>query len=128
ARRHRAAVTIAAIALAGFAVGSTVAVSRVVSARDHAQHESQIATIRKTAAERLTDYMVTDMQSRLRAIGRLDLMAGLGTEIRRYYATLMKIPGGMPSEDVIRMAEAIDMVGEAEHTSGRGDLALASFL
>jgi len=126
-RRHRAAVTIATVATATIAIGGTMAIRRIVEARDHAQRESQIANTRKQAAEHLIDYMFSDMKTRLSAAGRLDMLAGLGTEVKRYYATLQRMPGGMPREDEIRMAEAIQLIGEAEHTSGKADQALTTW-
>ena len=126
-RKHRAAVTIATIAVIGFAVGGTMAVTRIVEARDRAEREAELAQSRKRAAERLIDYMFTDVKTRLDAIGRLDVLASLGTEVRRYYDTLSRIPGGMPHEDEIRMAEAIDLIGQAEHRSGKTDRALETW-
>src|SRR5262245_13238067 len=72
-KRHRAAVTIAAVALTTIAVGGTIAVRNIVAARDRAQREQQIAVTRKQAAERLIDYMFSDMKERLDAAGRLDM-------------------------------------------------------
>jgi tetratricopeptide (TPR) repeat protein len=115
------------VALAGFAIGGTLAVKRVVRERDRAEYEQQIATTRKIAAERLIDYMFTNVQTKLTAIGRLDLMAGLGAEVKRYYDRLSKIPGGMPAEDELRMAEAIELIGRSEHISGKPDQALQTW-
>ncbi len=126
-RKHRAAVTIATIATIGFAVGGTMAVTRIVDARDRAEREAELAQSRKKAAERLIDYMFTDVKTRLDAIGRLDVLASLGSEVRRYYDTLSRVPGGMPHEDEIRMAEAIDLIGQAEHRSGKTDRALETW-
>ncbi|HUJ58133.1 MAG TPA: protein kinase [Kofleriaceae bacterium] len=126
-RRHRAAVTIATIAIATIAVGSTIAVRNIVRARDDARHEEDIANTRKLAAERLIDYTLTHLKTQLTAIGRLDLLAGLGSEVRRYYDKLARTPGGMPREDEIRMVEAIDLIGQAEHISGKPDQALATW-
>jgi serine/threonine protein kinase/tetratricopeptide (TPR) repeat protein len=126
-KRHRAAVTVSLIAVVTFAVGGTIAVRNVIHARDHAEAESAIANTRKVAAERLIDYMFSDMKSRLGTIGRLDLMAGLGAEVRRYYDRLAKVPGGMPREDQIRWAEAMQLIGEAEAKSGNTDKALATW-
>ncbi|MEO6771791.1 MAG: protein kinase [Kofleriaceae bacterium] len=126
-KKHRAAVTISAIAIAGFAIGGTLAVDQVVRERDRAEYENQIATTRKIAAERLIDYMFTHVQTQLTGIGRLDLMAALGAEVKHYYDRLSKIPGGMPAEDERRMAEAIELIGRAEHVSGKPDQALATW-
>ncbi|HEU4732244.1 MAG TPA: protein kinase [Kofleriaceae bacterium] len=124
-RRHRAAVMIAALAVAGFAAGGTFAVRRIVHERDVADQARQLADTRRRAAEHLIDRMQSDMKARLQQIGRLDLLASLGTEIRDYYGTLANIPGGMPADDVDRMADAIDLVGLAERESGKLDRALA---
>jgi serine/threonine protein kinase len=126
-RKHRAAVTIATVAVIGFAVGGTMAITRIVRARDLARAEEQIATTRKVAAERLIDFTLTRMKTQLKAIGRLDLLADLGVEVRRYFDKLQKIPGGMPPEDELRMVEAIELIGQAEHTSGKPDAALATW-
>jgi serine/threonine protein kinase len=126
-KRHRAAVTISAIATTGFVVGGSIAINRIVEARDIAQREELVATARETAAERLIDYMFSHVQDQLTAIGRLDLMANLGTEVKHYYDTLSKIPGGMSGDDHRRMAEAIDLIGRAERVSGKPDQALASW-
>lgn len=126
-RRHRAAVTISVVALAGFAVGGTVAINNIVEARDRARREEQIAITRQEAAEHLIDYMLDDMKTRLSAAGRLDLLAGLGNEVKNYYKKLSDMPGGMPREDEIRMAQAIELIGTAEQTSGNPDQALATW-
>ena len=126
-KRHRAAVTISVVALTGFAVGGTVAINNIVEARDRARREEQIALTRQAAAEHLIDYMLDDMKTRLSAAGRLDLLAGLGNEVKNYYKKLSDMPGGMPREDEIRMAQAIELIGTAEQTSGNPDQALATW-
>ena len=63
----------------------------------------------------------------LQQIGRLDLLSSLGSEIRDYYGTLAAIPGGIPADDVDRMAIAVDLVGLVERDSGRLDAALATW-
>jgi tetratricopeptide (TPR) repeat protein len=120
-------VTIAAIAIAGFAIGGTIAVRNVVIARDEAQAAERMAAARQVAAEHLIDYTLTHVKTQLLSIGRLDLLAGLGAEVKRYYDKLSKIPGGMPPGDELRMVEAMQLIGQAEHTSGKVDLALATW-
>ncbi len=126
-KRHRGAVTVATIAVLGFIIGGTAAVHRIVAARDQAEHEKQIATTRGDAAQRLIDYTMTHVQRQLTQIGRLDLMAGLSAEVKRYYDKLSQIPGSMPDDDERRMAEAIELIGRAEHQSGKPDEALATW-
>ncbi len=126
-RRHRAAVTIAMLAAIGFASGGTFAVRRILHERDVADHERRLADTRRAAAEHLIDKMLSDVRVQLEQIGRLDLLASLGTEIRDYYDTLAQFPGGMPPGDLDRMAIAVDLVGLAERDSGKLDEALATW-
>jgi tetratricopeptide (TPR) repeat protein len=126
-KKHQAAVTLSVLATVGFAVGGTLALRRIVDARDVARREQKIAITRKQAAENLIDYMFSDMKKRLTEAGRLDMLSGIGTEVKRYYTLLSGMPGGMPQEDEIRMAEAIQLIGMAEHTSGNPDQALATW-
>ncbi|MDX2094158.1 MAG: serine/threonine-protein kinase [Kofleriaceae bacterium] len=126
-RKHRAAVTISSLSVIAFAVGGTLAVRQIIHERDVATRERLIADTRRVAAEKLIDNMLSDVKDRLTAIGRLDVMSNLGGEIRNYYDTLSKIPGGMPEDDGDRMALAVDIVGIAERESGRLDEALATW-
>ena len=120
-KRHRAAVAVATFAAITIAVGGTLAVRKIVHQRDNADRERTLAVTRRAAAEQLIDQVLDDMQERLSTIGRLDLMANLGGEIRTYYETLSKIPGGMPAGDLDRMARAVDLAGLAEQDSGQTD-------
>src|SRR5678815_823984 len=126
-KRHRAAVTIAVLAAIGFAAGGTFAVRRILHERDLADRERRLADTRRQAAEHLIDKMLSDVKSRLQQIGRLDLLASPGSEIRDYYGTLAKIPGGMPADDIDRMAIAVDLIGVAERDSGKLDDAFATW-
>ncbi|MBP6632137.1 MAG: serine/threonine protein kinase [Kofleriaceae bacterium] len=126
-RKHRAAVTIAAIAVAGFAVGGTLAVRRIVVERDRAELQRTIAVARKQAAERLVDFMQQDLHSRLEPIGRLDLLSGLGSEVRHYYDVLEVVPGGMVAADVDRMAKALRLLAHVERQQGNLDAAVATW-
>ncbi|HWU91482.1 MAG TPA: serine/threonine-protein kinase, partial [Kofleriaceae bacterium] len=126
-KRHRAAVAISIFAAITIAVGGTVAVRRIVEERDNADRERTLAVTRQKAAEKLIDEVLDDMKERLAKIGRIDLMTNLGGEIRTYYKTLSKVPGGMPTSDLDRMARAVDLVGLAERDSGEPDRALETW-
>jgi serine/threonine protein kinase/tetratricopeptide (TPR) repeat protein len=126
-KKHQAAVTISGIAVVVFAVFGTLAIRQIVKERDNANRERVLAVGRGKAAEQLIDKMLSDVRERLTAIGRLDLLANLGSEIRDYYQTLSNVPGGMPPDDIDRMAIAIDLVGRAERESGKAEQALKTW-
>src|SRR5262249_15964281 len=79
-KRNPAAVTIGAIAIVGFAVGGTLAVTRIVRARDAADYERRLAVTRRHAAEHLVVFMISDVKDRLTQIGRLDMLSSVGSE------------------------------------------------
>ncbi|MBA2545160.1 MAG: hypothetical protein H0V17_36295, partial [Deltaproteobacteria bacterium] len=126
-KKHRAAVTIGSLSVVAFAVTGTLAIRQIVYERDAAQYERTLADTRRQAAEGLIDKMLSDVKVRLVQIGRLDLLANLGSQIREYYATLATIPGGMPSGDVSRMAVAVELIGRAERDSGKTERALKTW-
>ncbi len=124
-KRHRAAVTISAIAIAGFAIGGSMAVRRIIEARDRAEHQETVAVSRKHSAEALVEYMLHDVKGNLSSIGRLDLLEGLGSEVRHYYESIAS--EGYETSDLVRMADAVDLLGLAEQKSGKPELALATW-
>ena len=126
-KKHRAAVTISTLSVIAFAVFGTLAIRQIVEQRDLANEQRLIAESRRVAAEKLIDRMLSDVKVRLQQIGRLDVLANLGGEIRDYYTTLESIPGGMPDADGDRMAKAVDIVGLSERDSGQLDRALATW-
>jgi tetratricopeptide (TPR) repeat protein len=126
-RRHRAAVTIGAVAVVALTAGGTVAIRDVIAARDRADAERDVAVIRKQAAEQLIDDTVAETETQLRAIGRLEVLAHLGTGLERYFDRLAAVPGGLSRDDVARMAEAIELIGEAEQKAGKSDAALQAW-
>jgi tetratricopeptide (TPR) repeat protein len=124
-RRHRGAVSIAAGALVVFAVAGSLAIRSIVSARDRAERARAIAETRRAAAEKLVDYVVRDLHDKLGPIGRVDLLAGLGTGVAAYYDALGGIELG--AEDVDRRAAALDIVAEAQMSKGDLDGALVTW-
>ena len=126
-KKHRAAVTIATIAVLGFSIGGVMSVTRIVASRDAARTALAETEVRKRAAEELIDQVFRDVETQLRSIGRLDLLSKLGSEVRTYFDTLDKIPGSVGREDAMRMAKAIDLIGQAELKKGVPDEALKTW-
>jgi tetratricopeptide (TPR) repeat protein len=90
--RHRAVVLTASALLVALAVTLTVSVRRVVRERDRAdaakveaEKARAVAITQRDAAEKLVDFIVQNLQSKLVAVGRIDILVGLGDEIDRYY-------------------------------------------
>ena len=119
-RRHRAAVAIGALAVVAFLALGTLALRRIVVERDRAEAQRVIADERRAAAEGVVDYLISDMRTRLGAIGRKDLLAGIGAQVRDYYQRLAHSPGGIRDDDRERLAIALYTLGQAEEE--RGDL------
>ena len=119
-RRHRAAVTIGAIAAVAFLVLGTLALRRIVVERDRAEAQRHLAEERRAAAEAVIDYLISDTRNRLGAIGRKDLLAGIGATVRDYY---QRLGAGITPDDRERLALALYTLGQAEVE--RGDQAAA---
>ena len=77
-RRHRHLAILAAAAIGGMAVTSTLAVI-AITARDAARDE-------RREAEGLVSYMLGDLRTKLEPIGRLDALDGVGSRILAYYS------------------------------------------
>ncbi|MBK9033268.1 MAG: hypothetical protein IPL61_18680 [Myxococcales bacterium] len=118
-RRHRAAVAIAAVAFVAFVALGTLALRRIVVERDRAEAQRQLADQRQRA-EGVVDHLISDMRNRLGAIGRKDLLAGIGAQVRDYYQQLARSPTGITDDDRERLAIALYTLGQAEEE--RGDL------
>ena len=123
-RKHRAAVAIGAAAVLAFVVLGTLALRRIVVERDRAEAQRRLADQRRIAAEHVVDYLILDMRTRLSAIGRKDLLAGIGAQVRDYYARLAEGPEGISDDDRQRLAIALYTLGQAEEE--RGEVAQAA--
>ena len=122
-KMHRAAVSISVVAALGFAIGGSIAVRNIVEARNRAEQQEGVAVQRKKSAEALVEYMLHDVKANLSSIGRLDLLEGLGTEVRHYYESFTDYEPA----DLVRMANAMDLLGLAEQKSGKQDKAFATW-
>ncbi len=126
-RKHRAVLAISVVALIALSIGSVVAIRRVVAARNSAEDQRALAMARKQAAETLVDFMISDLKKRLVPIGRLDLVSGLGGQVKDYYQKIAVIPGGLSADDVDRMAQAMGLTASVEVQLGKFDEALTTW-
>ncbi|MBP9088075.1 MAG: protein kinase [Kofleriaceae bacterium] len=126
-RRHRAALAISLVALIALSIGSVFAIRRIVAARNSAEAQRALAMARKQAAETLVDFMISDLKKRLVPMGRLDLVSGLGGQVKDYYQKIAIIPGGLSADDVDRMAQAMGLTASVEVQLGKFDDALTTW-
>ena len=76
--RHRVAVSVGAIAVGVLAIVATVSIRRVLV-------EQRTAERNRGDAEELMTYMLTDLNDKLRPIGKLDLLGDVAEKARAYY-------------------------------------------
>ena len=125
-RRHRAPVTVAALAAAALTAIAAVSVRQIVVARDRAEAERRVAEEQRlvardhgSAAEGLVEFMLFDLHDRLQTIDRLDLLHGVADAARDYYAGKAAVDPLDPAARR-RRARAIAFLGSVD--AARGDV------
>ncbi|MCY1059053.1 serine/threonine-protein kinase [Nannocystis sp. SCPEA4] len=133
--RHRAALVAATAALVTVVVIGGVAIQRVMLARDEAElaraasdRSREIAETQRAAAEKLVGYVLDVLRARLEPLGRLDLLAGVGTAVDGYYERVAVPDGAAGGEELLRRAEALALLGEAQLALGDLDAAQTAAL
>ena len=116
-RRHRRMVAVLALALLVASVTSVLGVVAVV-----AQHAAER---RQKQAEALVDYMLGDLDDRLREVSRLDILEGVADKAMQYFQSL-------PASDVTdgtlaERAKALQKIGSIRIDQGHPEAALASY-
>jgi tetratricopeptide (TPR) repeat protein len=84
-----------------------------------------VAEARRGQAESLSEFMLFDLREQLEPIGRLDLLADVGTKAMEYFAA---IPAGDRTEDELyRHSRALTQIGEVRSAQGNLPGALEAF-
>ncbi|HEY2517901.1 MAG TPA: protein kinase [Polyangiaceae bacterium] len=119
--RHRAALLVAASLLTALAVVAGLGVRRIVGERDRADTASVVASREKVraiaernAAERLVAFLVSDLRDRLRDVGRLDVLAGVGKEVSAYYDSTAQDHPDTELAALEQRAAAIETLADVE--------------
>ncbi len=124
--RHRGAVAVAAVLLAVLAATSIYGVRRIVAERDAAERQRDVAERRGAAAEELVDFMLYELRDRLKPIGRLDALAGVGDAVERYYAQ-RSADEPLDATAIGRRAAALETLGDVRRSQGDVDGARAAY-
>jgi len=116
-RRHRRLVAIASGSLAVAALTIVLAISAVV-ARNEAQE-------RRAQAEDLIDFMLGDLRSQLRKLGRLDVFQSVGDKALEYFAA--QRDGDDSPQLRAQRARNLRQIGEVRMEYGDQEAALEAF-
>ncbi|MBQ0960559.1 protein kinase [Ideonella sp. 4Y11] len=88
-----------------------------------AERAAAVARAREAQSQQLSSYMLGELADRLRPLGRLDILAGLG---ERSLAVLAEQPGAAEAPlDRLHRAQALLVLGEVDSSRGRGQTATA---
>ena len=90
-----------------------------LQSRNEAQHQ-------QAEAEGLVEYMLTDLRTELKGVGRLDVMTKVNERAMAYYEDQGDL-SGMPAESLERRARILHAMGEDDEKRGDLDKALAKF-
>jgi tetratricopeptide (TPR) repeat protein len=80
----------------------------------------------RVEAEGLVEFMLTDLRTRLRGVGRIEIMQTVNARALRYYSE-QGDPGALPSDSLLRRARILRAIGEDEVTSGNLTAALTAY-
>ena len=90
-----------------------------IQSRNEAQHQ-------QAEAEGLVEYMLTDLRTELKGVGRLDVMTKVNERAMDYYDDQADL-SDMPAESLERRARILHAMGEDDEKRGDLDKALAKF-
>ncbi|MEH6702990.1 toll/interleukin-1 receptor domain-containing protein [Parasphingorhabdus sp.] len=90
-----------------------------IQSRNEAQHQ-------QAEAEGLVEYMLTDLRTELKGVGRLDVMTKVNERAMDYYEDQGDL-SDMPAESLERRARILHAMGEDDEKRGDLDKALAKF-
>jgi hypothetical protein len=122
--KHRVAVAAGALALVAVVVIAGLAFRKVDRARDRAEASERRAVASRAAAEELAEYMLVDLTDKADALGRMDLVEGIGAKIDAYYRQRVR-----PAPDDPGLARWSSALGNASgERRRRGDHAGARAL
>lgn len=79
----------------------------------------------RSEAEGFVEFMMTDLRSKLKGVGRLDIMGAVNERALHYYAG--QDLSSLAAESLERRARILHAMGEDDETRGDHDLALSKF-
>jgi serine/threonine-protein kinase len=120
-QRNRIAVGSGTVIAAGvvlFAITTSVQAAQIERAHEEAE-------ARRSQAETLIDFMLTDLYERLEPLGRLDILAEVGDEAVDYFVSVP--PDGFTDAELASLSQAMYQIGDVRRDQGRLPEAGAAF-
>jgi hypothetical protein len=119
AQRKLRRVTAVTLVTAAAALAMAIMTAVAIQSRNEARHQ-------RAEAEGLIEYMLTDLRSELRGVGRLDVMRGVNARAMAYYdgqGDLSRFPAG----SLERRSRLLHAMGEDDERVGDWPAAFAKF-
>ena len=124
-RRHRAAVTVAALAATALIAIGALSLRQIFAERDRvrdqgrvAEQARRIADEQRAAAQQLVEFMLSELRDKLEGVNRLDLLYGAGEAVRDYYTATAAVE---PLDAAARRRRAAALAVLARIAEARGD-------
>ncbi len=127
-QRTRVALAAAAVALLtiGLAVFAWQQRQRAIAGEAEAESGLDAARLTRAEAEKLVEFMLSELQGRLYEVNRVDVLEQVVAQVAAYYQT---VPAGEQSDDafLLRKAEFLELRGALEGRQGRREEELALY-
>ncbi len=123
-RRHRTAVTVAAVAVAVLVTIGVISVRQVVRAQHVAEDERREAERNRGDAEELMSFMLGDLREKLQPVGKLDVLETVAQKATAYYE---RRPDPHDLRDRLQRAVALGSVGDVLLAQGHTAAAVAQY-
>jgi tetratricopeptide (TPR) repeat protein len=116
-RRNRRMAAITAVAMILMAITTTLAITAAIARNDAERRQKQ--------AEDLVNFMLGDLNEKLREVQRLDILDAVGDKAMDYFKSL---PNSDVTEEVlVQRAKALEEIGSVRQDQGHLDAAIESF-
>jgi len=97
-----------------------------VQARNDAQLSRSAAESSRNEAERLVEFMLSDLSEDLEALGRLDIIDNVGDQVGAYYDTIPL--SDMNNEHLARRSRSMHLLGQVAISQGKSEQALGELI
>ncbi len=127
ARRRRGVLIAATLAIVTvIAVGAT-SLRRIAQERDAALLAERRASTLRDSGTHLVGFLLDRLYEKLQAIGRLDALEGLASEVQRYYTAVAQ-QTTLDSSALLQEVSALVILGDVESDQNKLDDARAAYL